>query len=321
MKLKNLVLGLLAFFCVGNQVIAALPDSERIYEFSLQLSGKLGGKYAVDMLLSTAMSEEAAFLAKSGDCVEVEGWYAYHSQIKPIQLGGKYCPQNGGLMLTFEEDGGVKERFTGKWNPAGGIFTGEWLMTSNSKKLNFELKTISISPKIQAEFLASLKKEYQGDEPSMESFVVSDLGKDSRGCYLDGLKFGWNGSVDQFCSTRLEVSTDYTSTYRSSMYNLHYQLLPGEKGCVLAWTRDSNYIKEEEEEEDSSEGYSLAVYSLSGAEMENVFPAGFPSSKDFGGYSDTVLYKLYVLHDRFSLEVDGKVWKLVWDGERFVSPN
>jgi hypothetical protein len=319
MSLRKPILALLTFGFAFANLNAAMPDSERIYEFSLQLTGKIGGKYAIDMVLDAEKSESVPFMAKSGECLELSGWYAYHSQIKPIYLEGKFCPQNGGVILSVGDVQDEKERFTGKWSSAAGTFVGDWHMNSNNKTLPFELKLIPVSDKAKAAFLADIKKEYQGEEAPMESFVLRDIGMDAKGCYLDGLQYGWNGYLERFCGTRLEIITDYSSTYRSTSYRLNYQVLPGASGCVLAWFIDSNYIKEEEEEDESSEGYSLEV--LCNAGSGDLFPSGFPSSKSFSGDSEESNYRLHVLHDRLSLEVDGKVWKLVWDGNRFVEAN
>ncbi len=307
-----------------------LPDNDRYWANALQLSGKIAGKYSIEMQIQP-VREENAFAMNSGECIEVEGFYAYLSQVKPLQLEGRFCPSNGGIMLEFKDGGESKEAFEGKWDANKREISGTWKFLSTGKSSPFSLTASDVlQGKANMEaYWKFLRGQFRTNEPDVIGLAIQELGHAEEGFYLEGIEWGWNGDFMKFSATQLVGYGYYSSTARSSSEHFNYQLLKSNAGLfVLAWEETDNYDKPpfdapEDEEGNYYETFEFSLYEWDGEDFNTIekggFPADFPMEWEGENVPEKHSPRMLVLQDRLRLSVEGKTWKLKWENGKFVS--
>lgn len=250
-------------------------DDGQFWATAIQLQGKIAGKYAIELQIKP-VGELPVFNKNSGECVSIEGFYAYLSQAKPIHLNGKFCPTTREISLNTSSSNTSAEKFEGKWNTSNQTIIGTWTQISTGKEFEFSVEAVEkqISTQQQLRFFDFLKSYFPRVDLGPEDLAIFDIRKENGANLITGIDFGWNGEVQVFSNTQFVVSTFFSSTAYSSSLKYSFQLLPSKSTSgiyVLAVLASDFYEKIQMDELDGAEGtndYRIALYYFDGKEIQ-----------------------------------------------------
>jgi hypothetical protein len=321
MKYKLQVWAMLAFMVFGGGLWA---QEGVAFAGDVHLKGLLGGKLKIEMMLEVG-HEKPFFSNNSKECIDLEGEYYYRTQVLPIYVKGRLCPANGTFFLAVKDQGAETERFEGKWDPKNLKLRGTWTLKKTGKTMPFEL--VAAEKGIPT---ATLKAYYRllRDQLTSESHAEGAKIEDAQwsatnGGTISNFEPSWGGDLDYFAPERLEFSTRYTSTARSSDYDEVYQLLPSTTGVYVAYyfgsyTYEKGEMGDEEAEGTSYCEFAFNVYKLTAEDYEEVTAQVLPADVKIQMEASGGEYVSCVGR----LIADGVLFpsgeKLYWDGTKYV---
>jgi hypothetical protein len=317
-RIQLLFLPLLICLFAAN----AWAQADDYFAGDLQLRGLLGGKLKIEMLVQ-GDGATPFFSRTDKDCFTTNGSYYYRTQLKPISLTGRFCASNHTFYLVDQEGEAESERFEGKWVPATRKLTGIWTLKRNGKTMPFELSVVDadVDATHFQRFYAYLDETLQG-EPDAEGAKIESAMWTAIGGKITGFAPNWSGYLEFLSPMRLEYSTSYTSTARSSYYRHVYQLLPTAQGLLLmVLNYDSNYDKGYDEQDQMSEGTSscnvdVSILKYANGGFEDVTTAILPTgARTSSSETGEMGCQAALLSDALLLPGGGKVY---WNGSAFV---
>lgn len=300
-------------------------QGETYFAGDLHYRGLLGANLKIEMLIPNEGVQ--VFSSASGQCFDIHASYFYRTQLKDIQLQGRFCPANRTFFLADKEGDEERERFEGKWDPTSRKLSGNWTLKSSGKILPFELTPLDAGVPTAhfQKFFAFLQAQLKS-EPDAEGATIQSASWTSQGGRINGFEPNWGGAIEFLSPMRFQYYTSYTSTARSSYYINVYQLLPTSKGLLIMELHDfSNYNKpyadedhESEDEDEDAENsctVDITISRYQNGEFEDVtaeiLPKGLANSISGSGTTSCVAQ---ILSDGILFH-DGK--KAYWNGTAF----
>lgn len=315
--------------CCAWALAALGQDAPVTVAGDIQLTGLLGSKLKIELLLE--VNHDAPFFSNAGpDCLDLEGIYYYRTQLRPIRVKGRLCPANGTFFLETGAELPLQERFEGKWNVAERRLSGTWTQKGASKTLPFDLVAVEKkhSPEAITTFYRLVRTHMQGGDGDAEGAGIDDAQWTAGKGTITGFAPNWSGDIRFFSPVRLEYTTGYNSTARSSDYRHIYQLLPSSVGIFVLHSYETYHydktIEDPAELEDGGAadcGYAYAVYQVVEDELEDVTHQVWPAKMASASETDNAEREDApcngdVLSDGIFLPDAQKIW---WNGSRFVT--
>lgn len=318
-SMKRSAFRVLCFLTILTSCLGVRAQSVNVAD-DIQLTGTLGTKLKIEMILKTEKGIPF-FSTKERDCIEVQGEYAYRTQVIPITLNGRICPSDGSVLLRVGNEQDEQERFEGKWSPSSKQIKGTWTLNKTGKTMPFNLLALETSASsIQIEgFLKILNGQMQ-IESHVEGARIEEAAWDGREAKILGFQPNWGGDISAFSPTRLEFYTYYNSTGRSSDYEEVYQLLPSPSGTFVARLFTYSGFEKSEDEEgnmlvsDGICGGELQVFQFVNDEVIEVSEDRVPA--DSRVFEESASGCVAHIMSTAVYTPDGA--KLNWDGLKFV---
>jgi hypothetical protein len=243
MKPRFLLASLAVLLSQFTHVLSA-QDVDTYVANDIQLVGTLGDGIKIEMHLQRDGNQPFWTLAQ-GECADVKGQYYYRSQVRPIDLSGRFCLANHTMELSYAlvEGAEWQERFVGKWDATLGSFSGEWTLKKTNKTLSFALKTIetNVQTEDKVAFFALLDQKL-ATEPDADWFETQYR--------IEG--FEWENGIGKALNTEA-VEVRHFSPLRFDWYHNWsnagtghdqyetFQVLPATSGLFVLQSYRSDY--------------------------------------------------------------------------------
>ncbi len=243
MKPRYLLAGLAVLLLQITHVLSA-QEVDTYVANDIQLVGTLGDGIRIEMHLQRDGNQPFWTLAE-GECTDVKGQYYYRSQVRSIDLSGRFCLANHTMELSYAlvEGAEWQERFVGKWDAMLGSFSGEWTLKKTNKTLPFALK--AIEAKVQSEdkeaFFALLDQKL-ATEPDQEWFetqyrIEGFEWKEGIGKALNTIGL----EMQHFSPLRFDCYHNWSNAGTGNDQYETFQVLPSTSGFFVLQSYRSNY--------------------------------------------------------------------------------
>ncbi len=304
---KNLLFKVALIFFVTSFAprLLAAQDGRDVMN-DVQMIGTLDGKLNIEMHLNS--TGDVSFFKQEGkECIDLQGQYYYHTQLKPIDLTGRLCPANATFFLSAKSGNRETERFEGKWDAKQKKMSGTWTLKSSGKTMHFELTSTEVGlTESTITGYSAILRGFSG----LESFEMTTQGGSIR-----GFPDLWGGTVVFFSPTRVEYYTEHTNSGAHpshSEYEEVFQLLPSEHGVHVVQLSRSSHSNESGVYYDAK----LRVYKFTERDLEEVTETVFPKGFVIG-WEAVKGKKSCEVHLTISGILLPTGEKLYWDGSKY----